>query len=510
MAEPSLGELLSARGDAALGTGAPAVVFDNRGLVNTLNQNAQFKAENDWRKYTNFQNNLKEVFKDAGEIANIETMEQDKPELKKRMGDVLNKIQGDPHAFFSGNGRNFAQLQGELAKIRSDAVASKQNNIYDKANREYLARNPELNTDENKKMIEGYANGSLGNRKAYILNLPGMFDPATLGKQINEAVKSIKPYTHFIDDGKFIESGTETSYDGQKWNAIAESMYNMPDDRGNLLRNTIQQRFSQLPKEVQDQYSKEPDPVKAFYMTSLEPFRSQGSVVKDKIEANKYAEEQQRAKDRLDELKIKHGYDVSIEGMKIRGAKDVATLKEDLKGKSKAQQFGYLNKLVDGQVNSAIADPNNLVTDPHGGPVPKYKMDVSTPVLHTFGYSTGSGIMKETTDADDMQVSGDGKTVTVVFYKRDDKGKIQHDKEGNALIDENKTKDFSKNEYKAIVGKELLGVSGSLKSLNTADEEDGDEEDFEYQGKKYSSSDIEEAAKASGMTVQEYKKSLPK
>lgn len=518
MAEPTLGELTHLGSESGLGTGAPAVILDNRDLVHTLNSNAQFKAQNDWNKYTTFQNNLKEVFRDVDSIADIETMEQDKAELKRRTGDVLKKIMQNPHGFFSGKAQNFTEIQGELARIKSDAVASKQNNVFDQAHRQYILRDPSLNTEENKKIIENYSKQPLGKRQPYMLNLPGMFDPAVLGKQLNELTKSVKPYTRFTPDNKFIESGTETSYDPDKWNKIAESLYNMQDERGNLLRNTVQQRFSQLPPEVQAQYNKEADPAKAFYMTSLEPFRLQNSATDKTVKDNPFELQQQKARDKVDELKTKHGFDIELENKKISGRKEVEKTKEELKGQTKKQQFGYLNKLVDGQVNTAISDPNKLVSNPDGSPVPKYQMEVSTPVLHTFGYSTGSGVTKSTTDADDMLVDGDGKIVTVVFYQRDKNDKIVHDKEGNPIVDKNKTKDFSKEEYKAIVGKELLGVSGSLKSLNTEDEEDEDEEEsvnkggnsdkVEYGGKKFTSAQIEKAAKQSGMTVAEYKKAL--
>jgi hypothetical protein len=477
MPEPSLSELTNIRVDPELGTGAPAVVLNNSDLVRTINDNAQFKAQNDWKRYVQFQGNLKDVFQNVEDIASIEVMEQDRPELKKRLGDALNKIQSNPHAFFSGTGADFIEISKDLAKIRSDSVASKQNNVFDKAHREYILRDPSLNTEENKRIIDNYSKQPLGKRQPYLLNLPGMFDPATIGKQLNEITKTVKPYTKYIDNGNFIESGTETTYDADKWNKAAETLYNMQDDRGNLLRNTVQQRFQNLPKEVQAEYADQPDPAKAFYLSSLEPFRLKDAVTdKQAPKPNPFRLQEQKAKDELDKLRQKHNYDVSLEAMKIGGAKEVAKLKSTLTGKTKNQQYGYLNNLVNEQVYSAIR-PDNLVTDPLGGPIPKYEMQVSPPVLHTFGYSTGSGIMKESHDADAMYTDADGKNVTVIFYKRNKDGNIIREG-GDPVIDKDKTKQFSKSEYKGIVGKELLGVSGSLKSVNAPDDdEDSDTEE---------------------------------
>ena len=43
--EPSLSEIENINADPQLGTGTPAVLVDNSKLLETINQNAQFKAD---------------------------------------------------------------------------------------------------------------------------------------------------------------------------------------------------------------------------------------------------------------------------------------------------------------------------------------------------------------------------------------------------------------------------------------------------------------------------------
>ena len=56
----SLGEINSFRANPDVATGKAGVVLKDTGMVDNLMKAAQFKAENDWRKYTTFLGNYKE------------------------------------------------------------------------------------------------------------------------------------------------------------------------------------------------------------------------------------------------------------------------------------------------------------------------------------------------------------------------------------------------------------------------------------------------------------------
>ena len=83
MSEPSLSDILNFSVDSERGSGSAAVVYDSKPLIAQLNQSAQFKAENDWKKYNLFLGNLKDVYKDMNEIAKMPVMTKDREALKE-------------------------------------------------------------------------------------------------------------------------------------------------------------------------------------------------------------------------------------------------------------------------------------------------------------------------------------------------------------------------------------------------------------------------------------------
>ncbi|MCB0472507.1 MAG: hypothetical protein KDC56_05560, partial [Flavobacteriaceae bacterium] len=177
MPEPTLRDItiMGAAADPQLGTGTPAVVYDNSKLINTLNNAAQYHAENEWRKYNLFLNNIKDAYKDVNNIAQMEVMTQDREGLKKKMGEILKGISSDPRGFVSG-GAKYQEIMGQIASLQSDATESKANSLYDKAHRQYFYQNPELDTEENRTKLESFPKQPLGSRQQYTFRLPGMYD----------------------------------------------------------------------------------------------------------------------------------------------------------------------------------------------------------------------------------------------------------------------------------------------------------------------------------------------
>ena len=81
---PSLQEIEKVNTDPELGTGEPAVVYNNAPLINQLNQNAQLNQANQWRRYTQFLNDYQERLKTRQDIADIQVADSDRDYLKKQ------------------------------------------------------------------------------------------------------------------------------------------------------------------------------------------------------------------------------------------------------------------------------------------------------------------------------------------------------------------------------------------------------------------------------------------
>lgn len=174
--EPSLSELTHI---PAIATGKPAVAIDSSAMVAQLNQAARAKAENDWRKYKTFLDNFNNVSRDIQEIAGLDVLQQDREVLDKQRGEIFDIISKNPRAM-SGIGPEAQKLNSAVSKYRSDATRSKQDAAFDFAHRHLLGQNPEWNTEDNKKIIDGFIKQPLGQRQQYNLQMPYMVDMGAL------------------------------------------------------------------------------------------------------------------------------------------------------------------------------------------------------------------------------------------------------------------------------------------------------------------------------------------
>lgn len=261
----SLAEINSYQPNPNVATGNPGVVLKDNGLVNNLMQVAQFKAQNDWLKYQSFLSSYKDFVKDVSKVQELQTLERDKPYLQRQAADIFEDISKDPRSFFgTGDPTKLAEIEGKLGKLRADATTSAQDNLFDLANRQFLAQNPSLNTDENKSIIDGFANKALGERQLYTLNLPTTFDYGAYRQGVLANATSPFAESEITDANKVpnAEGGYIRDFSGNKisrdtflrgWNA---GLYTQQDKYGHSITKAIKELYGQLPDDVKKYYDK--------------------------------------------------------------------------------------------------------------------------------------------------------------------------------------------------------------------------------------------------------------
>jgi hypothetical protein len=298
--EPQLNEIVNMTVDAERGTGTPAVVYDNREFMRQMNERSEFKARNDMDKYKLFLGKLENMYKDVNEVAKMDVMTEDREYLQQKMGEVVKEIGENPRAFFQG-GQKHAEIMGKIATLQSEATESKQNKLFDTAHRAYFYRNPDLESDDNKTLIENFRTQKLGTRKPYQLNLPGLYDPAAIANIINKTIEQKEEKPFVTPDNQFVGTEKTTRYDPKKYRDMAAAYYDMPDKNGNMLRNTLKKRFDSLPQEMKAEYIQKggDDPVKTWYLEIQERYRSQDETLRDQKPNSNYVNP--------DELAIKRG-----------------------------------------------------------------------------------------------------------------------------------------------------------------------------------------------------------
>ena len=297
MPEPGLSEIVNMTVDPERGTGTPAVVYDSKPLIAQLNQSAQYKAENDWRKYNVFLGNLKEVYKDLGEIAKMPVMTQDQPYLKEQMATILKEVSEDPKGFFGG-GAKYQDVLGKISKLQSDATESKQNSAYDFAHRNYFYRNPELDTPENRQLIDSYGVQKLGTRQPYLMKLPALFDAKAMADQINATIKEDFQNEEASPDNQFLIKTFGTKYSPEKYRGVASQLYEEADKRGTPIRETIEKRYEQMPASVKERYADSKNPAKDWFLDLMDAYRMQDVTKQDRTQNPNYLEAEKLAEER--------------------------------------------------------------------------------------------------------------------------------------------------------------------------------------------------------------------
>jgi hypothetical protein len=466
MAEPSLSEITGLRADPEVATGNTGYVIDNRDLVRNLTQAAQFKAQNDWKKYNLFLDETKDLYKRADEIAAMDVAPQDRDRLEKEMTGFLNDIATNPKDFFSSvNSPKGRELQERLINWRKDATTSKNDRLWDLRNREFLMANPDHDTPENRAKIEGFlTNQKLGGRQPYILDMPGVYDPVALGKELNTAVEQKIARPGFTPDGKFTFTETGSRYDPEQYRKVAGNIFDL--NKGGF-QNTIGNLFKKLPESEQVKYKESKNPVKDWFLDFQETFRKPDQTTKEDLKANPFALETQKARTQfaLEDLKNRNATNREIK---------VAEVKQSLKDAPKKDQTVFLLNLASSIVGNTTGKKltvdlgkGNFSTETVVDASPNILKMFSKPVRTTIKDAAGKETISETVLEPDVITRTSDGGLRTIFYRKDKKGETVM-KDGHPS---NETEEIIPlPEVMSILGKEYMTKKDLPGAVNLAGE----------------------------------------
>lgn len=503
--EPSLSEFTNMAADPERGTGHPAVVFDDRDLSRQLNQSAQYKAESDWRKYNFFLGNLKDMYKDVNEIAKQPIMQEDQPELRGQMADIVKEIGQNPQGFFGG-GPKFNDIQGKIAQLQSRATESRGNQLFNEAHRQAMLRNPEWNSDENKALIDGFGKQKLGSRQLYQFDLPGLYDPTKLAEKINANVKSESSYSRPTPDNQFIEKGKDVIYDPVKFGQLADQAYYQADERGVPLAKTIQKRFDAFPEEVKGQFKDAKD----WFVQDLKSRIMNNSSSKDDLVPNPgYLEKEklaQKVANDRGELAVKW----ANYGIAKKKADEASG--DDLNGADSVINEA-VSMIKKGDVNSVIEGAGAFTPKSGDFKNVKNKFELGDPsTLQTFGKVNKDGTVYDVPDR--VLYNKQTKQLELVFDEhKDKKGKTiaqdikpLNEREWLSLIVKRKFPNKDIGGINSLV-ESVLQKNGSIYDLSKKFDENGTFlKTYKFNGKDVSEKAVNDAAAQWGLSPEEYRK----
>lgn len=422
MPEPSLGELAqSAQSQEAV----PNVAVNNQQeMVRTLNQQAQFKAENDWRKYQTFLSQRADTLQNIAEVQKMQVMNEDKPELQQDAAAMYKEILDHPGAFIGNDPDKYAQIQSMYGGLLAKATQSKQDNNFDEENRKYIATNSELNTDENKQIIESNRAQPLGSRKPYTLNLPPVLDidAYTKGIMDSPSVKSDFATNEVSPDNQFLieKSGTKYSRDSFLKNWMG-GLDVKTDKYGHSVSTYVKGQYDKLSDENKAQLPGKTDEEKArnfWKMQGERMFGSQpstdnptGDIIsnkKDHPTANPNYKKAEEVDIKSGELSERVRHDKAIESL---GWDKIKSDNEDDNDEAK----GTIIEVKDIIKNATLPENLKFILDPNGN---RQRMGtISDPDL-IKKYTTLDKDGKTTHPPGDVLIDRTRGQLSLVYYKK--------------------------------------------------------------------------------------------
>jgi len=516
-AEPSLGEILNAgaSADAEKASGTPATVIDNSGLVKQLNENARFKAENDWRKYNTFLTNLKESYKDLGDISGMEIATQDRDALKQQTADIFKDIADNPRAFFGG--QKLGEIQAKIAGLRSAATESKLNRVYDFAHREYMNRNPELNTPENQKTINEYWKQPLGKRNPYMLNMPPIFDAQELMKGIlasptvqQKFAKSTLTNAAGEPGNEFIREVEGTKYSKDAFMKSWMGALSLQKDKyGHSIKGAVDQQFNQLSDEQKKQFGSVENYFRTLGEMAFNSDKDIQQITKDQIKANPNLY-------KAEELKLKK------EGVQQRWAM-YGLAKRKLEDAEDVDLFG-----ADAVIDDALAkiSKGTPITEVQKGGGTKDFVEIADPDL-IKQYSSIDKDGKTTKTPDVIRYDKDKDQLSLVYFQKTPTTKLGTGgdivvKNGKRMVSEtipidsrtwlkNTTKNMFPNKdigkVNKLIDDALTHNKGGLYEILQKKEgqiSQTQKKSYKLGKRTFTQEQVQNAAQQSGMTVDEY------
>jgi hypothetical protein len=458
--EPSLSEITSVAVDAERGTGTPAVVFETKSLVDTLSKAAQYKAASDWEKYKRFQDGLGDLFKNLSDTQSLETMAEDKPMLQQEAAQILDEISKNPRALF---GAKQAEVMGKLGGLRAKAVQSKQDKLFLDANNKYIADNEELNNEDNKALLEGFTKAGLGQRKPFTLQLPEIFDATKFFGELNKPEKLGESFV--TPDNQFIvEREKELRRFQPYMDKVKAAIQGVTDKQGRPKMKALQRIYDTLPASVKQAYEQNGGVGKFLEDMAVNYFGGTEdieTVVKEERKANPgYLE-----KEKLAQKAANDKANRAIEWAKLDWEKE----KKRLEGKPTEDAQFFLENFTNSIIDKAKGSGKKTFVT--GTDTPQYELPLSNATLEAFAFTSFDEKNQKTVKVmPDRAVVDDNGNFEFKFYKRDG-DKIKY-KNGNPIIDEQKTKSVTRDEFKGVVGNVLLGKKATAVELQEDQSED--------------------------------------
>lgn len=290
MPAPSLGEILSVRGDAALGindTGADAVQIAPDSSLPYLQAAAQANSQADKYVYEQHQASINNALKSVSDIDTKGILDNDRKDLTSKYGTLLKNIYQNFDVIKNPQ-RNLdkaIEIKQAEADLRSQIEQSKSQNLVVGKTRDFLQTHPNWNTTANKAKLDQFLAAPSAERQVFDLDAPFNADITALAKAANAAAE-VKTADSVLDKtGKYIVSSTGSHIDPVKYEQNILAQLNGNDDFGNSLKAGFQDTFNRLPDGEKQKYTD----VNDFVIKNAQAYMGLPQTTASKRDENQFA-----------------------------------------------------------------------------------------------------------------------------------------------------------------------------------------------------------------------------
>lgn len=431
--EPSLSELSNMPNDPELGTGTPAVVYNNKDYYNQLHQTAEFHAKNDMMKYQLLLQNKKDLYKRGEDIAKAEVDPNDKEALQQKLTDIFDKIAENPKALFGGADTD--GIQAQLNSVTTDAVKSKQKYDFNKSMTNHIITSPSFNTDENRALIKQSEDTPLDEWQPYTLQADPTLDiKGYLGNVIgsdkdpNNLAYSKTSQNKFTPNQEFYYPETTEQFKIEPVLKRVDASLLVPK-----VKRAFESYYKGLSPEEKAKYEADGGGglnkfARDWTLANLGTDKDITRVSQGRQYPNPFALENKRAATKAGELKLKYKFDTQLAKNKGDMVLDAIKLRalyknggKVVKGADGKDKIIPKNEFFDDMFDIVLGDaqkPENAVyeTDPDTGQTKLmgYKINTTDKTKLSFGKPKKS---KDDSDvpADDVILSPDGKSIISIY-----------------------------------------------------------------------------------------------
>lgn len=469
--EPTIGEITGGNIDAGINTGEPAVNIDLSPGIKAANDAAQFKANNDWRKYTTHLDQVNK-FAQNHQLDFTGVMAEDVADIDKLANVFWDKVQKNPRLLEGIN------IDADWRKAQSAIAKSKADHGVLVLQEDYRQKNPDLLNERNNQIALNYRQAGLNNRNASMLNwaLPKTLNIDELTNAATKQIEQpVQPVTRRLNDpstgaytGSLERVEGLTKVDKNAYDSLGKAAYNSLqkiDKYGHTVKEAAKDMYSMLDPETK----RDVDTLaKKNGRSPEEEYFAQSWSARYKAEGGKPIST--RFEDKAFDVNQKLNSDLILEAARAKDARALEAMKESIKfnfeGKKDEQKADALVRFGSATLQDAIKNGRTITVSQGGKDTQVKELNLPPQILEKFG-PTGKIVTKDVfgkdsettiganTPPDVIQYDPAEHKYKIVHYAKDKNGKIETDKHGAKKIDSKLTKDISEDAFMVTVASSI-------------------------------------------------------